>query len=59
MDGLEKGWGSVVYVAAILLSSEWICDIRVCLSTRLQLRMCGKKEGCVFRGAEERHSRLW
>lgn len=33
--------------------------VSVCVSTRLQLRMCGQKEGCVFRGAEKRHFRLW
>lgn len=33
--------------------------MRDCLSSRLQLRMCSEEEGCVSRGAEKRHSRLW
>lgn len=45
MDGLEKGWGSVVYVAAALLSPEWICDVRGCVS------VCppGYSYGCVVK----------
>lgn len=33
--------------------------LRFCVSCRLQLRLCGEEEGCVFGGAEKRHSTLW
>lgn len=47
MDGLEKGWGGVVYVAAALLSSEWIPHIRACVC----VSACppGYSYGCVVK----------
>lgn len=54
-----EGWDACVHVVEILLSSKWIYDPSVCLSSRLYLRLCGEEESGVFGGAEKRHCRLW
>ncbi len=63
MDGLEKGntawymWQKSCSLMSLSLIQACVCSfLCVCVSSRLQLWLCGEEEGGVFRGAEKRDS---
>lgn len=61
MDGLEKGEALVWKSRCILCESaadSW-AHICLCSFSRVQLWLRGEEEGCVFGGAQKRHSGLW